>query len=1056
MSRRYCHSPGSVPDTNIGSAHAVEISQARCHCLHRNLAASLPAMSFMAVDELSGLNFLVDTGACRSFVPKSPKKYRLSPYNGPRINTADGTPLRIYGVQKLHLKILNKTYVWNFIVADVSLPILGADFLVGHHLAVDMAGKRLIEMKPAHIPPMTTAATRERTATPEAATGEMTAAPTVATGEKKTGAMTAADEGERTANPTAATTNFKSESIRKKMEEILEEYKEVFTDELIYKKNSEPKHGVKHHITTEGPPIHSRFRRLPPDKLKAAKEVFRQMEKAGICRKASSPWASPLHMVPKADGSWRPCGDYRRLNNATKPDHYPLPNIADITNVLGGAKFFSKIDLLKGYFQIPVAEEDKEKTAIVTPFGTFIFNFTCFGLRNAGATFQRMMDQIFEDIPCVIVYIDDILIFSKTLKQHYQDIRKVLRILKENGLVVRKDKCEWVKTSVEFLGHHLNARGLAPLPQKVEAINKFPKPRSVKNMQEFAGMVNYYHRFLPSLADIMHPLYEALKGKPKKLNWTSELNKAFEETKQALANATRLAYPQEKGRLYLTTDASSKAIGGVLEQETEEGRRPLSFFSRKLTPAEEKYSTFDRELLAVHRGVRHFHHFVEGRPFIIETDHLPLINAFMKKADAWSPRQQRQLSAIAEYPCTMTYIRGKSNRVADALSRNSVNAIQLGLSYKRIAEEQKNDEDLQRLRQERKALTWLESKVAGVPLICETSCGRPRPFIPRILRQEVFQQCHNLSHPSAKSTIKIITERYIWNNMKADIRKWCRQCIKCQTSKVIRHTESGIGNFESSTARLAHLHVDIVGPLPPSEGYRYLFTIIDRNTRWTDAIPLRTQTAEACARALLTWVARYGVPESIVSDRGANFTSDLWAELSKSLGFKLQHTTAYNPEANGIIERFHRTLKSSLTASCTSPLWSRKLPWVMLGLRTTPHSAFNASPAEVLYGQCLRIPADLLPSNEESMTIEEIARKCDSFLPPKKTYAEVTKKYIPEKLHTCRFVFVRVDAHKPPLSPAYSGPYPVLQRGEKAFKLKMNNGENWVSIDRLKVAYLEN
>ena len=210
------------------------------------------------------------------------------------------------------------------------------------------------------------------------------------------------------------------------MQKVLDDFSDIFCEDLLEKPKFNSSHSFKHKITTTCKPIKSKFRRLDPHKLKIAKTLFDEMEKAGICQKASSPWASPLHMVPKPDGSFRPCGDYRRLNVATIPDHYALPNMADITNVIGEGKFFSKIDMLKGYFQIPVDEQDIPKMAIITPFGNYTFNFTCFGLRNTGATFQRAMDTLFGKLPFVVVYIDDILIFSKSLKDHIKHVCQVL------------------------------------------------------------------------------------------------------------------------------------------------------------------------------------------------------------------------------------------------------------------------------------------------------------------------------------------------------------------------------------------------------------------------------------------------------------------------------------------------------------------------------------------------------------------------------------------------------------------------------------------------------
>ena len=1014
----HCHTLYSGVSGIEVSACAISGLSRRCQCLHRSLVAALPAASFKATDEISGSKLLVDTGACRSFVPKPKKSFNLAPYEGPTISTANGQPLKIYGTKLLQTKIDGKRYWWDFIVADVTTPIMGADFLIAHRLAVDMAGRRLIPTHTTPPPPSQKIPIMEQ--------------------------------------PSVSTTIVSSE-----LQKIISDYQDVFSESLTVRKEVDRKHKMVHEIKTSGPPLRAKYRRLDPAKQEIAKEVFAELEMAGICQKAPSPWASPLHMVPKPDGSYRPCGDYRRLNVATEPDHYPLPNISDITNVLGGAKYFSKIDMLKGYFQVPVAKEDIPKTAIATPFGTYTFNYTCFGLRNAGATFQRLMDTIFGKLPFVVVYVDDILIFSRSLKEHLRHIRRVLQLLRENGLIVKPSKCVWATPTLEFLGHTVSDRGMSPLPSKVKAVREFPIPSTVRKLQEFNGIVNFYHRFIPGLAEKMAPLYDALKDKPKKLMWNPSLQAAFEATKNALANAATLAYPTKSGKLVLKTDASDSAIGAVLEQDN----RPIAFFSRKLSEREKKYAALDRELLAVHRAFRHFHHLLEERNFICQTDHQPLVHALVKPKDQWTGRRQRQFSEIATYKCTMVYIKGKNNTIADALSRNPINddeseekevvaAVQLGISYQELAEAQANTEELQNLFKSTK-LKWLSQDVGGHTLWCETSTGRPRPYVPPTFREKIFKLAHSLSHPSARSTTSIISERYIWPNMRSEIKKRCRECDSCQRTKISRHTETGVGEFKVSSKRLIHLHADVVGPLPPSRGYKYLLTIIDRNSRWVEAFPMTSQTAESCASALIQWISRYGLPETLVTDRGANFTSSLWKEISHRLGFELKHTTAYNPECNGIIERFHRSLKSALTAACQGHDWVRALPWVLLGLRSTPHSALGAAPAEALYGQNLRLPLDLLSDVTEYRTIEEIREDIESFIPPRRTYnPEARTQYRPPHLESCPFVFERIDHHKPPLSPSYEGPFPVLERREKTIKVNKNGKEIWLSMDRVKAAFI--
>ena len=320
---------------------------------------------------------------------------------------------------------------------------------------------------------------------------------------------------------------------------------------------------------------------------------------------------------------------------------------------------------------MPVNPDDVPKTAITTPFGTYVFHYSTFGLRNSGATFQRMMDQIFGHLLCCKVYIDDILIASENHREHRVHLQSVLELLHINGLVIRRDKCVFGASAIDFLGHDISGDGIGPLPSKVDAVNKFPKPTTVKQLQEFLGMINYYHRFIPSAADILSPLYRLSSSKQKELEGRTPAHEhSFLAAKKALAQAATMATPTSADKLYLVTDASNIAIGAVLERCNDGHRRqPLGFFSRQLSTPQRNYSTFDRELLAVQAAIRHYRHMLEGTSHTICTGYKPLVTAVSKHSDAWTSRQQRHLSTIAETCCTIEYLPGKQNGVADALSR---------------------------------------------------------------------------------------------------------------------------------------------------------------------------------------------------------------------------------------------------------------------------------------------------------------------------------------------------------------------------------------------------
>ncbi len=655
-----------------------------------------------------------------------------------------------------------------------------------------------------------------------------------------------------------------TEEQRKIMIEFLEEYKDLFSVDI---RSTTPL--VTHRIYTDGPPRKQRAYWTPISQKAFVSKYIQDSLEAGIIRPSSSPWSSPILLVQKKDGTKRFCVDYRQLNSVTKKDVYPIPRIEDVLERLDGMKYFTTLDLVQSYYQIAVAEEDKEKTAFITEEGSYEYNVMPFGLTNAPATFQRLMNLVLAGLnwKMCLVYIDDILIFSRTFEEHMVHLRCVFDRLRNANLKLKRSKCSFGEDSTTYLGHKIDFNGVSPDPTKIEAINKLDIDlwQSVTDVKAFLGMTGYYRRFIRGYASISRPLTELLrKNAPFCID--SDVRRSFNRLKKALAKQPVLAYPRLNVPFVLQVDASDYGMGGVLTQYYDNSEHPIAYFSKKFSDSERKYAIMERECLAMVESIKHFRAYLYGQKFVVMTDHKPLehIDSFKNH----NGRVARWRMTLSDYHFDVIARPGAQNANADGLSRLPVNLIQSYDTFadtvdpKELAKLQSKDRTLRKIiaylkddhlpnnrRVAKRILVESElyCMVDGVlyhgyyPQRKHSVTAGLRLVVPEQYREEILHYFHNDplgAHQGIQRTFDLIASRYFWPKMYKSISDHVRSCVKCIAKKTPRVLKAGKMQAIEAKHPFDIVGVDILGPLPMTpRKYRYILSSLTilRNSLFASA-----------------------------------------------------------------------------------------------------------------------------------------------------------------------------------------------------------------------------
>lgn len=766
----------------------------------------------------------------------------------------------------------------------------------------------------------------------------------------------------------------------------------------------------------------SKHYRLAPHLEEVVRKEVSSLEQKGVIKKGTTPFVSPLWVVGKKSETpgvpnFRMVMDYRKLNEITIFENYPLPRIDEILDKLGKVRFFSKMDLQSGFYQIPVVQDDQYKTGFTALGETYVFTRSPFGSVNSGQNFQRNMNRVLEGLIGKIchVYIDDIIIYGSTVSEHYENIRTVLSRLNEYKLRVKLSKCEFFAKEIEFLGHRITSNGIGMNVEKIDALKTMSAPKNARKLRSFLGMVNFYRRFVPNYSIVAQPLFKLLK-KNTKYVWDEEKEKAFNDLLAAIVRNAILAYPDFSKQFHLTTDACNYGIGAVLHQEDKDGiQRPIAFISTKLKTAEINYSTIEKECLAIVWAIKSLRHYLIGREFIVHCDNKPL--QWLHKNVNSASRLFRWYAGLSEYKYSIQFKPGKDNVVADELSRNFPEHVddddisgEKENEMKRAVEENsicnirhlfmvrtrssppeivpdanevfgslnlktKKDDDVHDKIDE-KNVQWEDDEEEDEKY--REKCDRePTRDVKRITDpgriEEIIKEMHEAiwwGHRGINATEHAIKLYFAIPKLRELVTEYISKCDACQRSKHSRFNRN-LPMALTSTCHSANekIGIDLIGPfIYKNRNKRYALTIQDDFSKYITFCGVEDCTANSVAKALIEeWILVFGIPREILSDNGGNLVGHLMKEIARYFGVKQIRTSIGHPRANGSVEKAHLRVAEFMRATESEmeayPEWTMKLKLAAYAHNTTVHASTGCTPYQLMFGVAPRLISSVFNDN---------------------------------------------------------------------------------------------